>query len=162
MTRPILLAGILGGLLGVAGNFVLARWFPTATKPDVPENPPQQSDARTRGEELVAHLQAGKNDEFLAIARSGFAEMSDKEYDEVVKKRMKGFRELIAKAYGQTRGFEFLRETVVGASIVEVAYLEKFSRNCVVWFFYLYNNGEGWLLMGFFYSRLDGAFNAFR
>ena len=66
MTRSILVAGILGGLFAVAGNFVVARWFPSVAKPDTPaSSPPPQSEARSVAEGFVAKLKTGKYDEFL-------------------------------------------------------------------------------------------------
>ena len=158
MTKSVLFAGVLGGLLGGFGGYALLRTLPSTLKSaQVPDAP--RSEARALADELVAKLKAGKNDEFLAIVRSGFNELTDDQFGQLGL-QMKTMRSNFTSVYGAPSEFEFVRETTFGRDAVRFAYTEKFPRGCVVWSFTYYASPSGWQVSGFQYRKLDSAFES--
>ncbi len=169
MTKPVLLAGLLGGFLGGVGGFVLLRSFPVPAKPPavvetspvIVAEPLPQSAARPLADQLVAMLKAGRQDEFFARVRPGLTELTDEQFDQF-RQEIVAMRQGFAKAYGAPGEFEFARETVVSPSLVRFAYVEKYSRGCVVCFVIFYHSPAGWQVMAFSYHPLQIAFNMLR
>ena len=157
MTKPVLLAGLLGGLVGAVFAFALARTFPTTPK----SPPPPPSEARPLADDLVAKLKAGKNDEFLTGVRQAFSDRDDEQFNQVRQNLLKS-REGFGKDYGGSSDFEFVRETSVGPNLVRFAYLEKYPHGCVVWTLVYYNAPGGWQVLGYTLVPLDAAFGMLR
>ncbi len=154
MTKPVLLAGLLGGVLGAVFAFALARTFPATPKLSPP---PPPTEARLRADDLVAQLKAGKNEEFFAGVRAAFSGRNDEELNQARQHLLK-LRDQPAAVYGPSIDFEFVRETSIGPNLVRFAYLEKFPHGCVVWTLVYYNAPDGWQVLAFTQVPLDAAF----
>ena len=159
MTKPVLLAGLLGGVLGAVFAFALARTFPATPKLSPP---PPPSEGRQFADDLIAKLKAGKSDEFTAKVRNGFPELNDEDFNQAVRQPLLTMRENFGKAYGQPSEFEFVRETAISPSVVRFAYLEKFPHGCVVWVIACYDGPQGWQVLGFRHLKLEAAFDMLR
>lgn len=155
MTRPVLLAGLLGGVLGAVSSFALSRALPPAAKSPAP---PQQAppEARQFADTVVAKLRSGKDDEVVGLMRLAFLELPDEEFAEKVRAPFLEVRE--RKPYGPTLGFDLVRENVVAADLVRFVYLERFASGCVVWGLTCYNSPAGWQLIGLRHLKLEAAF----
>ncbi|HEY1186096.1 MAG TPA: hypothetical protein VGE74_00505 [Gemmata sp.] len=156
MTKPVLLAGVLGGLLGGIGGFALTRAFPTQPLPDKPH------EARPVADDLFAKLQKGRTDEFLAAVRPGFAELDDAAFETGVRQPLQAAREGFAKGFGGPGQFEFYRELAPAPGLVRFIYLERYPKGCLVWFLYAYRTADGWSPVGFKYMKADAVFEALK
>jgi hypothetical protein len=162
VTRSVLLAGILGGVLGGVASFALSRALPSAAKPDAVQNPPQPSEAREAGEQLVAKLQAGQYDEFAATPHLGPPEEGEKRIAEM-KAAVARSREYAKHRLNGSRGeFELIRETTLGPSLTRLVYLERFPTGGVVWAIGLFRAADGWRILGVTVEPLETAFPALR
>ncbi|AWM38942.1 hypothetical protein GobsT_28210 [Gemmata obscuriglobus] len=151
MTKPVLLAGVLGGVLGGAGAFVLGRAFPAA--PAVVVEKPHE--ARPFADDLFMKLQKGQADEFLAAVRVGDPEYDDAEFDKLIRQPMLRVREGAVRGYGGAGSFEFFRETVTAPDLVRFTYLERYPRGCLVWLLYCYRGAGGWHPIGLKFLKPD-------
>src|SRR6478609_5134563 len=95
-SKPVLVAGLLGGVLGALFSFALARALPAPVKPPPPAPP---SEARKFIEEVLGKLKEGKHDEFMAYLRSAYAQATDEQFAEV-RKGVYESRERAAKEFG--------------------------------------------------------------
>lgn len=143
MTKPVLLAGLLGGLLGAVCSFALARALPAPVKP---APPPPPSEARQFAEEVFATLKAGKQDDFAALLRSAFADATDDEYA-VVRKQMSEARAKNAERLGGASEFEYCRESILSPALTRVIFIEKYPRGVMVWSVIVYRAPERWLVV---------------
>ena len=160
MTRSVLLAGILGGLLGGVASFALSRALPA--KPETAQNPPPHSEAREVGEQLVAKLQAGQYDAFVAAPHLGAPEEVEKRASEM-KASIDRSREYARQRLNGSRGeFELIRETPLGPSLTRLVYLERFPAGGVVWAIGLFRAADGWRILGVTVEPLETAFPALR
>lgn|GEM_PF-6511315 len=154
MSKPVLLAALLGGILGAVFNFALTRSFPPTPKP-----PPQPtvSEARQYADSIVHLLKAGKYDEFFAAIRPAFPKLNEDEFKKMRESALKDRAEVV-KEYGTAGEFEFSRETTLTPSLVRISYVEKYERGCVVYYIAVYNSPEGWRVLAFGPLPLDAAF----
>jgi hypothetical protein len=149
MTRPIVIAGLLGGLLGGVVSFAASRWVVPAqpkaeTAPAVRHEVPPE--ARAIADAYVAELRAGKFEEFAAHAKIGSTITTDEEAAKF-KARLLEFRRVANGSFGPSLGeFEVLGETALSPSLVRLTYLEKFERGGVWWTFVLYHGKDHWWL----------------
>lgn len=160
MTKPVLLAGVLGGLLGGVGGFALVRAFPAAAKPSAAaaETP---HPARPLADELIANLRGGRNDAFFATLREGFGELTDEQFAQLRAGTEKARQEATA-AYGPPGDIEFGRETVLSPSVARFIYVEKHARGCIAYFVVFYQTPDGWRVLAFNVKPLDVAFSLIR
>lgn len=142
-SKPVLVAGLLGGLLGAVFSFALARALPAPVKPPPPAPP---SEARQYVEQVLGLLKAGKHDDFMAQLRPAFAESTDEQFAEV-RKQMYEARERDAKMFGGAGEFEYCRESVLSPTLVRVIFLEKYPRGCMVWSMIVYQAPDRWLFV---------------
>jgi hypothetical protein len=142
-SKPVLVAGVLGGLVGAVLSFALGRWMPAP--PAVPP-PAPPSEARQFAEAVFDLLKAGKHDAFMDQLRPAFAEATDEQFAEV-RKRMYETREGNAKRYGGGGEFEYCRESALGSALVNVTFLERHPRGCVVWSLVVYRAADGWKVL---------------
>jgi hypothetical protein len=148
MTRPILIAGLLGGLLGGVASFAASRWIvPAGTaKPEPGSKIPIPPEALAAAEAYVAKLEAMKYDDFMAEVRLG-EPMVPKEDFEAFQQKFKKSRAIYHGTFGnRTEPFELIRETALSRDLVQFAYLEKFDRGMVAWYFILNQTKDGWRL----------------
>jgi hypothetical protein len=161
--NPVWLAAVLGGLLGGVCAFGLARALPPTPKP--PPDPPP-SEARQFAEHVLGKLRDGKNDEFVTLIRPAFVEMAPADFAALVqntfKVRADAARPETEGGFGPGGEFEFCRETVLGPTLVRVAFLEKHARGCVLWVLVVYNSPGGWQVAGFRFETPISGFPALR
>jgi hypothetical protein len=152
MTRPILIAGLLGGLLGGVAAFAANRWIvPThAATAEAKPHIPIPKEARTAVEWYIAKLEAMQYNEFAAEVRRGMVKILPQERVDKVLKEFQQSREEIHRTLGNhTAPFELIRETAVSNELIRFVYLEKFEDNVVVWAFVVYQTKDGWRLVRF-------------
>jgi hypothetical protein len=68
-------------------------------------------------------------------------------------------RSYVEESYGAGRDWELATVTTFGDCLVEYMYFSKHDRYPLHWFFTLYDNGEGWLIINFSYD--DKTMNLF-
>ena len=158
MTKAVLLAGVLGGILGGAGAVALTRAFPTAPKL-IAEKP---HEARVLADELFTKLQKGQTEEFLAAVRSGYAELDDAAFDAGVRQPLRAAREGFAKGFGGPGEFEFHSEFAPTQGLVRFTYLERYPKGSLVWFLYAYQSTSGWHVTGFKYMKPESVFESLK
>jgi hypothetical protein len=146
LRKPILIAGMLGGLLGGVASFAATRLI----KPVVAATPPTTKDQSTADARRIveAYLQEvieGKNDEFLAHVKLGYTFLSDEEFNNA-KVNFKNNR-LSAGVFGKPlKEFELLQEIPLSPNLIQFVYLERFEHGGMIWRFIMYNGKEHWLI----------------
>jgi hypothetical protein len=156
MTKPILLAGVLGGLLGGVCSFAVGR----LTKTPPPEKPnltlgtiAVPPDARNKTETYVDKIRQMKYDEFVNDLKTGMIFMSDKEFADF-KQSFEVFRTVVHGVYGTPTGeVTLLHETALTQDLVRFVYLQQFPRGAIVWTFVLYRSKDGWGLNRVLWNR---------
>jgi hypothetical protein len=164
VNQPVLFAGLLGGALGAVLSFALSRWVSPAPQPAAPTPgqsaapapAPASPEARHFADQVIARLQAGRDEEVIALMRPVFPELTDKEFADTVRTSFLAAR--AGKPYGPSVGFEFARETAVSPDVARFVYLERFAHGCVVWSVACYQGQQGWQLAGLRHLKLDAAF----
>lgn len=160
VTKPVLFAGLLGGLLGGGGGFALTRAFPAPAKPVVVAEPDPHP-ARALADELIADLKAGRDDAFFGTIRRGFVELNDEQFAQF-RQGIEAGRQKFAKDYGTRGDFEFGRETVLSPSVAQFVYVEKYERGCIAYFVVFYQTPGGWRMLAFNVKPMDAAFALLR
>jgi hypothetical protein len=56
----------------------------------------------------------------------------------------------IERRYGKTIGYEFISEEVVGESLMEIMYLQKYEKHVALWHFCFYKPNDKWLLATYY------------
>ncbi len=157
LNKSILVAGLLGGVLGALASYALARSFPHT--PKLP--PPPPSEARQFADHVIGKLKDGKNEEFTALLRPAFAQMSNEDYAAFCTKLFEQ-RANSPRYLGAGGEFEFVNETAPSATLVRVTYVEKYARGCVLWILVVYNSPDGWQMSAFSVQSADSGFPALR
>ena len=129
LTGPVVVAGLLGGLLGGVASFAASRMIapPPVTKSDSTTEAPIASEARQI------------TDAFMAAVRDGADPVGGGGQERRLARLGQGVRELprpiharpgaYAKQYGEpSRQFELVREVTLSPSLVRLIYLEKYPR----------------------------------
>jgi hypothetical protein len=148
---------LIAGLIGGAFGFALTRAYPPEAKP-APPPVPQASEARAFADDLVRLLKSAKYDEFFTALRPGFANLTDKEFQQL-RESVIGMRQTFAKSYGGSGEFEFAGETALSPSLVRVSFVERYERGCVFCVLIVYNSPGGWRFQGFSYQPPGAALN---
>ena len=164
MTKPVLLAGLLGGVLGAIICFALLRAFPSEAKSAAPTNPtltapptvPQ--DGRAFADDLVAKLKDRKDEELKSRIRLAYRELNDEEFNKGMWEPFLQARTDFANIYGKSLSIELARENVVSQDIVRFTYLERHEHGCGVWSIVCYNSPSGWQVIGFRHLKVEVAF----
>jgi hypothetical protein len=166
MTRPILIAGLLGGLLGGVASFSASRLLvPAGARSEqtqaVPAGPVAvPADARQVAEGFVAQLREGKFEQFAISAKLGKVDSTDADFA-AFKVKLLESRTVFTNTFGpSSTEFELLRETALSPSLVRFVYLERFERGGVLWVFVMYHGTDsGWRLSWVDYgTHLAGIF----
>jgi hypothetical protein len=149
--RPILLSGLLGGLLGGSASFIANRTIVPTTPPaksETAEPPRSLDEARQVAESFLANVRDGKQDQLAADVKNGVWLVTDQEFATFLG-QFTADRARFAKQYGEpSRQYELVREVVLSPSLVRLIYLEKYQRDGVLWFLVLYHTMDGWRLVG--------------
>lgn len=143
LSKPVMVAGLLGGLLGAVLSFGLGRVLPAPVKPPPPAPP---SEARQYVEFGLSKLKEGKHDEFMEFLRPAYLHAPPEEFAQV-REGLSKAREDNVKAYGPGGDFEFCRETQLNPTAYRVSFLEKYQRGCAMWTFVVYHGDAGWLVV---------------
>ena len=149
-TKPIFLAGLLGGLLGGVFAFAAIRTVTPVppAKPEATTSSESVDDARAVTEVFMTSVRDGKIDNLAAAVKNGAWLITDQEYAEFLG-QFNGDRARFAKQYGGPAGqFELVREVKLSPSLVRFIYLEKYQRDGLLWFFVVYHTMDGWRLVG--------------
>lgn len=56
---------------------------------------------------------------------------------------------LIKARFGESLGYEFIKEEVLGSSLARITYIHKFERHAMRWIFYAYKGKSGWVVNTF-------------
>lgn len=140
--RNVLVAGLLGGLLGGVGAYCAMRMSPGK----VHETQAADPAAKAIPESLMSKLKANDPDGFAAAARGSMFNVPDMEFAQF-KAALIDFRQKTATAYGKPTGeYELIREQSAGPDVARVIYLEKFEKGGVAWYFQMYHGPDGWKL----------------
>jgi hypothetical protein len=160
LRRPILIAGLLGGILGGGGSFAASHFIKPASPPKVPTAKELAAkEAREIVEEYLAILKADKKEEFIAQVKKGQTYMPDQTFAEV-KKRFENSRIVVLQTFGSSlHEFELLHETASSPDLIQFVYLEKFERGPIVWRFIMYRGKDSWKLA--YLNWFDDANTAF-
>ncbi len=142
MTRSVLFAGLLGGLLGGVFSTAASRWLPGPTTATAAI--PVPAEARATADAYVARLRAGKYDEFVNDLKNGMVFPSEKEFDEF-RRSFELYRTVIPGIYGPLSGdVTLVREGAATPDLARFVYLQKCPNGLVVWTFIMYRGAEGW------------------
>ena len=160
MSKPVLLAGLLGGVLGALICFALMRAFPPPAQSATQTSnaPTAPSDGRDFANDIIAKMKAGKDEEIKSTIREAYRDVPDPVFEEEMWKRHLTVRKEFPARHGKSLGFELARETVIAPDIVRFTYIERFEHDCMVWTFVCYNSPGGWQVIAFRNTSVDGAF----
>lgn len=140
--RNVLVAGLLGGLLGGVGAYCAMRVAPGK----VHESQAADPAAKVIPESLMSKLKANDADGFAVAARGSMFNVPDTEFAQF-KAALIDFRQKTTAAYGKPTGeYELIREQSAGPDVARVIYLEKFEKGGVAWYFQMYHGAGGWKL----------------
>ncbi|MBY0514281.1 MAG: hypothetical protein K2P78_10265 [Gemmataceae bacterium] len=140
--RNVIIAGLLGGLLGGGAAYTAMRLTPGRLHEVQAADP----EARLIPESLMAKLKANDPDGFAAAARGSMFTVTDQEFV-AFKAALIEFRQKTAAAYGKPTGeCELIREQAAGPDVARLIYLEKFEKGGVAWHFQMYHGKDGWKL----------------
>ena len=56
---------------------------------------------------------------------------------------------MIASRFGQSIGYEFIREDRLGESLARLIYIQRLEKHAMRWVFYLYRGNSGWVVNTF-------------
>src|SRR5438874_4938809 len=111
--RNVIIAGLIGGLVGGGGAFAAVRWGPSKAA----EAPAADPGAKAIPESLMAKLQANDADGFAAAARGSMHTIPEPEYA-AFRAALIEFRQWATAAYGQPLGqCELIREQSAGPDV---------------------------------------------
>jgi hypothetical protein len=140
--RNVIIAGLLGGLLGGGGAYAAMRMSPGKGHESQAADPA----AKEIPESLMGKLKANDADGFAVAARGSMFNVPDVEFAQF-KAALLEFRQKTAAAYGKPTGeYELIREQSAGPAVARLIYLEKFEKGGVAWHFQMYHGSDGWKL----------------
>jgi hypothetical protein len=147
LRKPILVAGLLGGILGAVFSIAGSRFI----KPYVPTQPPTDkekaiADAKMVVEALIGQVDTEKHEQFLEQIKLGYTYLSEEQFRET-KKKYDTTRNNISQIYGPPlHKFDLVRETAASPNLVQFIYLQRFEHGAVVWRFIMYKGKDAWLI----------------
>jgi hypothetical protein len=143
--NSILVAGLLGGLLGGVTSFAASRFFkPVAPVPPLTAKERAAADARRIVEALLDELKQRKDDEFMAHVKLAWNYHSDDAFNQI-KENFKHSRIAYAMTFGDPLNeFEILQENPLNPNLIQFVYMEKYARGAVIWKFVMYNVKDQW------------------
>lgn len=77
---------------------------------------------------------------FLMVPKAEFDVMLD---------QLKMQQPMIAQRFGETIGYEFIREEKIGENLLRIVHIHRFDKHAMRWSFYFYRGGAGWVLNTF-------------
>jgi hypothetical protein len=147
LTRPVIIAGLLGGLLGGVAAFAVGRVVvPAPSGKSDAANP--AADVRPLAESFLRRLQGDNLDELQIALQNGFWPITQQEYA-TFRGQFAADRARFVREFGDRTGeFELVRETTLSPSLVKFVYLEKYQRDGILWHLVLYHSQGDWRLIG--------------
>jgi hypothetical protein len=158
--RFILVAGVLGGLLGGLAAFAASRWIkPISADPARTTLEPAIEEARGLVDLLLSEVKAGKHDEFVKHVQMAMSYLTPDAFTAFQKDYLESRKEF-PQTLGPPLGeFVELRRTALSPDLVEFVYMEKFERGGIMWVFVLYRGKDHWRLAWMTWNRqLQQAF----
>ena len=141
-TKPILVAGLLGGVLGGVGSLGVTRWMKPATPAKTEVGGP--AEAKQIAESYIGKLKEGKYEEFKADVKAGL-DFTSEAVSQAYNKDFDEARRVYPGASGSPTGeFDLLRETALAPDLARFVYLEKFQRGSLLWIIVVYRTPERW------------------
>lgn len=158
LKKPILIAGLLGIVLGSAAMFAAGRFLKPGAQSAPTENDKAAEEARHILEEFLAKLKEGKNEEFMAMIKLGYTFLTEEAYRDVKQKFHNSRLEI--GLYGKPLNeFELLHQTAISPNLIQFVYLERFEHGAVIWRFVMYHGKESWRVAHLFWN--PNAYEAF-
>jgi hypothetical protein len=153
--KPILIAGLLGGLLGSSASVVASRFLKPAPVPPPPvPNQDAINEAREVVNSLLTELKDGRTERFMAHIRPAYQQMTDDQFKQF-KKDFVNARLEYPRYLGNPLGqFEVIRESADGPNLVRLTYMEKYEHSALIWRFILYRGSESWNLAYLKFDRI--------
>lgn len=105
------------------------------------------SEVRAFTDKIMSHIGGGELDKAFNELKSTSL-VTETEIDSVAI-QSKAQRQKYAKFYGDSIGYEFIREQQVGESLLHLQYIEKTNMHAFPWSFYYYKTSKGWKLNTF-------------
>lgn len=106
-------------------------------------------DVRKVGDALMGNVVALNMDR-LAGQLKEYSFIPPSEVDSLIG-RIKLQLPMVTQRYGNSLGYEFIREERVGNSLVRLTYIQRLDRNALPWHFIFYLSPSGWTVNGFFF-----------
>lgn len=147
LRRPILIAGLLGGILGGMSSFAASRLIkPIVPVPPLTDKEKATAEARSIVESFLAELKEGKNEEFWAHVKLALTYHPD-EVLQKAKQKFDNERYIFLKLYGNhLHQYELLSETANSPSLIQFLYNERYEHGSVLWRFVMYRGKERWYI----------------
>jgi hypothetical protein len=146
ITRSILAAGVLGGVLGGVAAFAASRMIVPAT-PGKTETAVAASEARAVVESFISKLDDDKGEALADEVKSGRWLINEQEYASF-RGQFTIDRARFRKQYGERGEVEFVREEPLSPSLARLIYLERYQHDGILWIFVVYRTMGGWRLVG--------------
>ena len=64
----------------------------------------------------------------------------------------KAQRDQVGARFGPAVGYEYIRKSTAGESLLKFTYIEKTERHALPWMFYFYHSPKGWVLNSFIWN----------
>ncbi|HSQ58537.1 MAG TPA: hypothetical protein VLM40_22645, partial [Gemmata sp.] len=156
-SRPVLFAGVLGGLLGGLFAFAAGRMIGGPMQEPANAQPVSQNssspEARAVLDSFLGKLKDLKDEEFINDVKVGMTFRDASEF-EAFKKAFKDSRILFFSMFGQRKGnFDVVRETALLPELVRYVCIEHFEGGAVAWVFILYKTTEGWRVNAILWNK---------
>jgi hypothetical protein len=161
--KHIVIAGLLGGLLGGVASFAAARFITpahpedsrahsTSTKEfsratdDPAAREAASEEARKIVETFLSLLKARNTEEFWEHVKQAYTAMTDADY-KAGKDRFTNFLiEYDGRFKGSLGEYELISETALSKDLIQYVYLERYTRGGVIWRFVMYRGKDRWFI----------------
>lgn len=145
LTKPILIAGILGGVLGGIISFAATRFIKPATPTAVKSAKDEAVvEARDVVEQFIALIRAGKTEEFLGQVKMAYTFLSEERFKEM-SISYQNARITYERIYGKPLNqFDLIREAALCPDMVQFLYLERYEHGGPIWRFVMYRAIDRW------------------
>lgn len=148
LTRTILIAGVLGGLLGGVASYAASRIF-VPTKPEPAKtaieaaNEEATDDARQIAENLLSLVKNDKYDEFLTQVKNAYTTQG-RDFT-LMKNQFDNTRLQYPQMFGQPlHQFELLREIAFSPDLIQLVYMERYEHGGPIWRIVFYRGQDHW------------------
>lgn len=117
-----------------------------------------EQDAKSLAEQVMAKASKGDLDAAFSVMKP-YAAISETEFQSMAL-QSKSQRDQFGVRYGNSIGYEFIRETKAGNSLLKLIYIEKTVKHALPWMFIFYKTPGGWVLNSFAWNdQIQSAFS---